>query len=149
MNATVVKGFSGPLVCDLTGVTYRQLDYWTRTGLLVPSIEAAVGSGNRRVYGYADLLEVKVIKSLLDAGLSLTRARQAVDCLRTTFNKDLKSTTLVIGDTGTVIADVDGLVDLLRAGQGVFNLLPLSGVVAELTTAIDNLSPSERGRATA
>ena len=76
------SGFSGPQVCRLTGVTYRQLDYWDRTGLVQPSLVAAKGSGSKRTYAYKDILEVKVIKSLLDAGLHLTRARQAVQCLR-------------------------------------------------------------------
>ena len=77
-----VGGFYGPQVCSLVGITYRQLDYWARTGLLQPSVDAAKGSGSRRVYSYADVLELKVIKQLLDAGVSLQSARRAVECLR-------------------------------------------------------------------
>jgi DNA-binding transcriptional MerR regulator len=124
-------------VCRLTGVTYRQLDYWARTDLVTPSITPANGSGSKRSYSYSDVLEVKVIKSLLNSGVALTRARQAVECLRNSLGADLASSSLVMSDTGSVLAHDDGdLVDLLRGGQGVFNIVPLANVVAELTTMI-------------
>jgi len=149
MTLSSTLGFSGPKVCRLTGVTYRQLDYWARTELVTPSIASATGSGSKRVYSYGDLLEVKVIKSLLDAGVSLARARQAVDCLRDALGADIASTTLVIGDQSTVLADVNGLVDLLRGGQGVFNILSMGSVVAELSATMASQSTSERESATA
>jgi DNA-binding transcriptional MerR regulator len=125
------------MVCRLTGVTYRQLDYWARTELVTPSITPASGSGSKRTYSYGDVLEVKVIKSLLSSGLSLARARQAVECLRRSLGADLASSSLVLSDSGSVLARSDGdLVDLLRGGQGVFNIVPLASVVAELTTTI-------------
>jgi DNA-binding transcriptional MerR regulator len=125
------------MVCRLTNVTYRQLDYWARTDLVTPSITPARGSGSKRAYSYRDVLEVKVIKSLLNSGLSLARARQAVECLRTALGADLASSSLVMSDSGSILAKSDGdLVDLLRGGQGVFNIVPLAGVVAELTTMI-------------
>jgi len=139
--------FSGPVVCRLTGVTYRQLDYWARTGLVTPSITPAMGSGSKRKYAYLDVLEVKVIKSLLTSGVSLARARQAVECLRNSLGADLASSSLVMSDSGSVLAHSDGdLVDLLRGGQGVFNIFNLAGVVAELTTTIreSNISTSEK-----
>jgi DNA-binding transcriptional MerR regulator len=137
MNDSFTSGFSGPTVCRLTGVTYRQLDYWARTDLVTPSITPATGSGSKRTYSYADVLEVKVIKSLLNSGLSLARTRQAVECLRNALGADLASSSLVMSDAGSVLAKSDGdLVDLLRGGQGVFNIVPLAGVVAELTTMI-------------
>lgn len=144
-------GFSGPAVCRLTGVTYRQLDYWARTGLVTPSIAVARGSGSKRRYSYGDILEVKVIKRLLDAGVALARARQAVECLRRALGADLASASLVLSDAGSVLAHDDGeLVDLLRGGQGVFNIVPLATVVAELSTTLrDNPSTSEKGAATA
>jgi DNA-binding transcriptional MerR regulator len=118
-------------------VTYRQLDYWARTDLVTPSITPATGSGSKRAYSYGDVLEVKVIKSLLNSGLSLARTRQAVECLRSALGADLASSSLVMSDSGSVLAKSDGdLVDLLRGGQGVFNIVPLAGVVAELTTMI-------------
>jgi len=141
------NSFSGPMVCRLTGVTYRQLDYWARTGLVTPSITPAMGSGSKRKYAYLDVLEVKVIKSLLTSGVSLARARQAVECLRNSLGADLSSSSLVMSDTGSVLAHSDGdLVDLLRGGQGVFNIFNLAGVVAELTTTIreSNISTSEK-----
>jgi DNA-binding transcriptional MerR regulator len=137
MTDSLSTGFSGPTVCRLTGVTYRQLDYWARTDLVTPSITPATGSGSKRAYSYGDVLEVKVIKSLLNSGLSLARTRQAVECLRSALGADLASSSLVMSDSGSVLAKSDGdLVDLLRGGQGVFNIVPLAGVVAELTTMI-------------
>ncbi|HUV57458.1 MAG TPA: MerR family transcriptional regulator [Acidimicrobiales bacterium] len=147
MTDSLTTGFSGPTVCRLTGVTYRQLDYWARTGLVTPSITPAQGSGSKRTYSYSDVLEVKVIKSLLNSGVALARARQAVACLRESLGADLASSSLVMSDSGSVLAHDDGdLVDLLRGGQGVFNIIPLANVVAELTTTIRqaNLATSEK-----
>jgi len=152
MTDSLTTGFSGPTVCRLTGVTYRQLDYWARTSLVTPSITPASGSGSKRAYSYSDVLEVKVIKSLLSSGVSLSRARQAVDCLRGALGADLGSSSLVLSDNGSVLAHDDGdLVDLLRGGQGVFNIIPLASVVAELTTSIrqSHSATSERETLTA
>ena len=152
MADSVAYGFSGPMVCRLTGVTYRQLDYWARTDLVTPSVTPATGSGSKRSYSYGDVLEVKVIKSLLNSGVLLSRARQAVACLRTSLGADLAASSLVMSDAGSVLAHDDGeLVDLLRGGQGVFNIVPLAKVVAELTTTIreEQRSMSEKGAATA
>ncbi|MGA7834956.1 MAG: MerR family transcriptional regulator [Acidimicrobiales bacterium] len=152
MREQTTFGFSGPTVCRLSGVTYRQLDYWARTGLVTPSITPASGSGSKRSYSYSDVLEVKVIKSLLTSGVSLTRARQAVECLRASLGADLAASSLVLSDSGSVLAANDGeLVDLLRGGQGVFNIVPLANVVAELTSTLreSELSKSEKGAATA
>ncbi len=130
-------GFRGAQVCSLVGITYRQLDYWARTGLLRPSITDATGSGSQRRYSYSDVLELKVIKRLLDAGLKLQQARQAVECLRGDLGADLASSQLVLAGSRSVLAQSDGeVVDLLAGGQGVFNILPLSGVVSELEAAI-------------
>ncbi|HEY5120376.1 MAG TPA: MerR family transcriptional regulator, partial [Acidimicrobiales bacterium] len=104
MSDVTVMGFSGPTVCRLTSVTYRQLDYWARTDLVTPSITPAHGSGSKRTYSYRDVLEVKVIKSLLDSGVSLARARQAVECLRGSLGADLSSSSLVLSDNGSVLA---------------------------------------------
>src|SRR5580704_3069003 len=98
------EGFRGPQVCAVVGITYRQLDYWARTGLLRPSIADARGSGTQRRYSYTDLLELKVIKQLLDAGISLQRARRAVECLREGLGADLASTNLVLVGTDSVLA---------------------------------------------
>ncbi len=136
-SAPVDEGFRGAQVCALVGITYRQLDYWARTDLLRPSITDASGSGSQRRYSYGDLLELKVIKRLLDAGLKLQQARQAVECLRGHLGGDLASSQLVLAGNRSVLAHSDGdIVDLLAGGQGVFNILPLSGVVSELDSAI-------------
>ena len=131
------EGFRGPQVCSLVGITYRQLDYWARTGLLRPSVVDAKGSGTQRRYSYGDVIELKVIKRLLDGGLKLQQARQAVECLRGDLGGDLASAQLVLVDSRSVLARSNGeVVDLLAGGQGVFNILPLSGVVKELEAAI-------------
>ena len=136
-SARSEEGFRGPQVCSLVGITYRQLDYWARTGLLRPSIVDATGSGSQRRYSYGDVLELKVIKRLLDAGLKLQQARQAVECLRGDLGADLASAQLVLAGTRSVLAHTNGeIVDLLAGGQGVFNILPLSAVVSELDAAI-------------
>jgi DNA-binding transcriptional MerR regulator len=137
MNSLSDGGFGGPTVCRLTGVTYRQLDYWARTGLVTPSVTAATGSGSKRRYSYTDLVEVKVIKSLIDAGVSLNRTRQAVDCLRDSLGVDLASASLILSGGRTVLAHSNGeIVDLLRGGQGVFNVVPLASVVSELDDSL-------------
>jgi DNA-binding transcriptional MerR regulator len=152
MTDSTQFGFSGPTVCRLTNVTYRQLDYWARTQLVTPSITPASGSGSKRAYSYSDVLEVKVIKSLLTSGVSLARARQAVECLRNALGADLAASSLVLSDNGSVLAHDDGeLVDLLRGGQGVFNIVPLANVVAELLTTIrqSQFDPSEKAATSA
>jgi len=140
----VDEGFRGAQVCALVGITYRQLDYWARTDLLRPSITDATGSGSQRRYSYRDVLELKVIKRLLDAGLKLQQARQAVECLREDFGANLASSQLVLIGSRSVLAHSDGeIVDLLAGGQGVFNILPLSGVVSELEAAIVEITTTQ------
>jgi len=130
-------GFRGPQVCKIVGITYRQLDYWARTGLLRPSITDARGSGTQRCYSYSDVLDLKVIKRLLDAGISLRQARRAVECLREDIGSDLASANLVLAGSDAVLAHSENeVIDLLRGGQGVLNIVPLSGIVSELDNAI-------------
>ncbi|HUY21001.1 MAG TPA: MerR family transcriptional regulator [Acidimicrobiales bacterium] len=141
-----VDGFRGPQVCALVGISYRQLDYWARTGLLRPSIADARGSGTQRRYAYTDVVELKVIKQLLDAGISLQRARRAVECLRGGLGADLASANLVLVGTDSVLAHSDGeVVDLLKGGQGVLNIVPLSGVLEELDAAILRIDRPDAG----
>jgi len=129
------------------GISYRQLDYWARTGLLRPSLAEASGSGTKRRYSYRDLLELKVIKRLLDSGVSLQSARRAVGCLREDLGADLAASNLVLSDTTTVLAHTNGeLVDLLAGGQGVFNVVPLSGVVNELAADIVRIERPTSGQ---
>ena len=130
-------GFRGPQVCGIVGITYRQLDYWDRTGLSRPSLAKARGSGSQRLYSYRDLLELKVIKQLLDGGVNLRQARRAIECLRESVGEDLTSANLVIAGEGSVLVRTgEEIIDLLRGGQGVFNVVPLAGVVGEVDAAI-------------
>jgi DNA-binding transcriptional MerR regulator len=138
-----VDGFRGPQVCKVVGITYRQLDYWARTNLLRPSMADAKGSGTQRIYSYGDLLELKVIKSLLDANVSLQSARTAVEYLRDNLGEDIGSANLVLcGDTPLLVREDGEIIDLVRRGQGVLNIVPLSPVVEELTAAILEMRPN-------
>ncbi|HUY86581.1 MAG TPA: MerR family transcriptional regulator [Acidimicrobiales bacterium] len=131
------SGFRGPQVCKIVGITYRQLDYWARSGLLTPSVSEAKGTGIPRLYSYLDVLRIKVIKRLLDSGVSLQRARKAIQCLEDNLGEDISSANLVMANSNTVLAkSQEAVFDLLRGGQGVFNVLALSGVVEELDAAI-------------
>ena len=137
-------GYRGPQVCSIVGITYRQLDYWARTGLLQPSISEARGSGSQRRYSYSDLVQLKVIKRLLDSGVSLQAARRAIDCLRSSGD-DLTAANLVIDDRRSVLARTgEEIIDLLKGGQTVLNIVPLGGVMSELEAAITDLGMAAR-----
>lgn len=143
------EGYRGPLVCSIVGITYRQLDYWARTDLLRPSVTEARGSGTQRRYSYSDLLQLKVIKRLLDAGISLHSARRAIDCLRSS-GEDVAAANLVIDEGHTVLArSGEEIIDLLKGGQGVLNIVPMAGVVSELQAAIHELGLPMTGAASA
>jgi DNA-binding transcriptional MerR regulator len=133
-------GYRGPQVCRIVGISYRQLDYWARTELLTPSVAEAAGSGTQRRYSYRDLVALKVIKSLLDAGVALKTARVAIDYLREHLGGDLATASLVLDGSRSVLALTgDDIVDLVRHGQGVLNIVPLGPVVAELDASIHDL----------
>ena len=133
-------GFRGPQVCSIVGITYRQLDYWDRTGLSRPSLAKARGSGSQRLYAYKDLLELKVIKQLLDGGVNLHQARRAIECLSESVGEDLTTANLVLVGEGSVLLRTgEEIIALLRGGQGVFNVVPLAGVVGEVDAAIHRI----------
>lgn len=134
-------GYRGPQVCKIVGITYRQLDYWARTDLVRPSLADARGSGTQRRYSYRDLVRLKVVKSLLDAGIKLQAARQAIEYLREDLGEDWATANLVINGTDSVLARTgDDLVDVLRNGQGVLNIvLPLGPIVDGIQTSIHDL----------
>ncbi len=139
-------GFSGKKTAELVGITYRQLDYWARTDLVKPSLAEAHGSGSRRRYSYSDLLELKIIKSLIDAGIKLESVRTAFDYLRDELGEDPASAQLVISGTSAVLVrDGTELIDVVNSyrGQGVLNLLALDEVKEELDAAIVELHPAE------
>ncbi|WP_204870683.1 MULTISPECIES: MerR family transcriptional regulator [Nocardiaceae] len=117
------RGYRVPAVQQAAGVTYRQLDYWARTGLMVPSIRSAAGSGSQRLYSFADVVAVRVVKRLLDTGVSLQNVRIAVDHLRAHGQDDLATLTLVCDGVSVYECTTDDeIVDLLRGGQGVFGI---------------------------
>nr|BFF25770.1 hypothetical protein GCM10025732_37350 [Glycomyces mayteni] len=114
-----IRGWRGTAACRVVGITYRQLDYWARTGLVEPSIRAASGSGSNRLYSFRDIIVLKVIKRLLDAGVSLQNIRKAVEALRSRGVKDLAEITLMSdGSTVYECRSAGEVIDLLRGGQG-------------------------------
>ena len=138
-------GFSGKKAAEIVGITYRQLDYWARTDLVKPSLAKAHGSGSRRRYSYRDLLELRAVKSLLDAGIRLGLVREVFTYLAEHLDEDVTQVNLVIrGSSVMVRAGEEEIVDLLRHGQGVLNILPLAGVKDEVDAAIVELYPQER-----
>jgi DNA-binding transcriptional MerR regulator len=114
-------GYRVPEVCRVVGISYRQLDYWARTGLVNPSVKEAGGSGTQRMYSFQDLVQLRVIKKLLDAGVSLQRIRKAVDYLQEHMNKQPQGITLM-SDGASIYAceSEDEIIDLVKRGQGVF-----------------------------
>ncbi|WP_332662904.1 MerR family transcriptional regulator [Aeromicrobium sp.] len=136
-------GFRGPTACSAAGITYRQLDYWARTGLVEPTVRSATGSGTQRLYSFKDILLLKIIKRLLDAGVSLQQIRIAIDHLRVRGTDDLTQVTLM-SDGASVYEcrSADEVIDLLQGGQGVFGIA-IGGVWKEIEGSLHEL-PSER-----
>jgi DNA-binding transcriptional MerR regulator len=128
----VELGYSGTRTAKVVGISYRQLDYWARTDLIRPSLSDATGSGSRRSYSYNDLLELKAIKKLLDAGIKLEQVRKVFTYLRQHVTTDIAAAHIVIDGGSVVLCDGDQLVDVLQHGQGVLNVLSLGGVRDEL-----------------
>jgi len=137
------QGYSGTRAAAIVGITYRQLDYWARTDLIRPSLADASGSGSRRLYSYRDLLELRVIKSLLDAGIKLESVRTAFEYLRTHVDTDIASAHLVISGSDVILCDGEQLIDVMRrGGQGVLNVLAIGGVKSGLDSTIVELAGS-------
>nr|WP_086892417.1 MerR family transcriptional regulator [Corynebacterium striatum] len=136
-------GYRVPIACQVAGITYRQLDYWARTNLVNPSIRTARGSGSQRLYSFKDVLVLKIVKRLLDTGISLQNIRLAVDSLRDRGVNDLAELTLV--SDGTTVYECrsnDEVIDLLAGGQGVFGIA-VPGILKELSGTISSF-PAER-----
>jgi DNA-binding transcriptional MerR regulator len=160
-------GYRGPIACKAAGITYRQLDYWARTGLVQPTVRPATGSGTQRLYGFRDVLVLKVVKRLLDTGVSLQQIRIAVNHLRDRGVEDLAQITLM-SDGASVYecTSADEVIDLVQGGQGVFGIAvgrvwrEVEGTLAalpaeradegqpEAETSSDELSRRRRARAT-
>ena len=163
-------GYRGPTACSAAGITYRQLDYWARTGLVEPSVREASGSGTQRLYSFRDILVLKIVKKLLDAGISLQNIRTAIATLRDRGVGDLAQITLMSdGTTVYECTSTDEVVDLLQGGQAVFaiavgrHVRDVEGTLAALPgeratgadstadapTAADELASRRRRRTTA
>ena len=137
-------GFSGTKAAGVVGISYRQLDYWARTDLVRPSLADASGSGSRRMYSYRDLLELRVIKSLLDAGIKLESVRKAFTYLRDNAQLDISAATLVISGNDVLLCDGDTLIDIVRrGGQGVLNVLAIGSVKTDLDASLVLLADGE------
>jgi len=139
------RGYRAPQVCNIVGITYRQLDYWARTGLLKPSLAEADGSGSQRLYSFGDIVQLRVVKRLLDAGMSLKKIRSAMDILRDELTSDqpLAYVTL-LSDGITIYAahSADEVVDVFRRGQGVFGIA-VGPVRTQLEGEILSLFPDQ------
>ncbi|MGH3735704.1 MAG: MerR family transcriptional regulator [Micromonosporaceae bacterium] len=137
-------GYRGVTACNAAGISYRQLDYWARTGLVVPSVRMAAGSGSQRLYSFRDIVVLKVVKRLLDAGVSLQNIRKAIDQLRARGIEDLARITLI--SDGTTVYECrspEEVVDLLQGGQGVFGIA-IGGAFKEIQGSLAHL-PAESG----
>lgn len=132
-------GYRGVTACQTVGISYRQLDYWARTALVVPSVRDASGSGTPRLYSFRDLVVLKVVKRLLDAGVSLQNIRKAIEALRSRGAADLAQITLI--SDGTTVYECrspEEVVDLLRGGQGVFGIA-IGGAFKEIQGSLSHL----------
>jgi DNA-binding transcriptional MerR regulator len=136
-------GYRGPTACNAAGITYRQLDYWARTGLVEPTVRSATGSGTQRLYSFKDIVVLKVVKRLLDTGISLQNIRAAVQHLRARGIDDLAGITLFSdGITVYECTSPEEIVDLLQGGQGVFGIA-IGGTMREMTGQLAQF-PAER-----
>lgn len=136
-------GYRGPTACAAAGITYRQLDYWARTGLVVPTIQGAHGSGSHRLYGFRDILILRVVKRLIDTGVSLPNIRIAVEHLSTREAQFLSALTIMSdGSSIYECTSEDEVIDLVRGGQGVFGIA-IGSVWKEVEGNLANL-PGEQ-----
>lgn len=135
-----VGGYRGPVVCQIVGISYRQLDYWARTHLVEPSVRSAAGSGSQRLYSFPDIVLLRIVKRLLDTGISLQNIRIALDQLRDRPVRELTATTLMCdGTTVYECTDDAEVIDLLRGGQGVF-AVAIGASVTELSASVSEIA---------
>jgi DNA-binding transcriptional MerR regulator len=145
-NASSVEGFSGKRAAEIVNISYRQLDYWARTDLIRPSLADARGSGSRRRYSYRDLIELKLVKTLLDVGIKLETVREAFTYVREQLGEDVSAAKLVLsGKSAVLVRENDELIDVVSRykGQGVLNFLDLDDVKGEVDAAIVELFPGD------
>lgn len=125
--------FSSKETCKLVSITYRQLDYWAREKIFVPTVEAT-GSGSSREFSFTDLVELRVIKKMLDSGMKLSEVRRATDYLHRE-GLSLSDADLVMTSDSVFLHDANNpqlLVDLIQNGQGVFTIVALSQAANEV-----------------
>ncbi|NNC10384.1 MerR family transcriptional regulator [Planctomonas sp. JC2975] len=134
-----VTGYRGAVAARAAGISYRQLDYWARTGLVEPTVRGAAGSGSQRLYGFRDILVLKLVKRLLDTGISLQQIRTAVEQLRREGVSDLAQTTLMSDGASVYLCTSDDeVIDLVGRGQGVFGIA-VGKVLREVETSLVEL----------
>jgi DNA-binding transcriptional MerR regulator len=145
-------GYRGPTACSAAGISYRQLDYWARTGLVEPSVRPASGSGTQRLYSFRDILVLKVVKRLLDTGISLQQIRSAVEHLHERGSANLAEVTLMSDGVSVYeFTSPDEVFDVLQGGQGVFAIAlgrvwrEVEGSLAELPGERAGEDPAEEG----
>lgn len=132
-------GYRGTVAARAAGISYRQLDYWARTELVEPTIRGAAGSGSQRLYGFRDILVLKLVKRLLDTGISLQQIRTAVNQLRESGVNDLAQTTLMSDGASVYLCTSDDeVIDLVSRGQGVFGIA-VGKVLREVETSLVEL----------
>lgn len=134
------EGFGGPEACRIAGITYRRLDYWARTGVVVPTLRSASGSGSQRRYSFADLVELRTIKQLVDAGVGLPQVRTAIGALKAQGTRVAETTLVSDGRTIYACDSADAVVDVLRKGQAVF-ALAIDVVVEQLRGELGAVHP--------
>lgn len=139
-------GYSGPQACDAAGITYRQLDYWARTGLAEPSLRAARGSGTQRRYSYSDVLALAVIKRLLDNGMSLQSVRRVVARLSSLDADDLDGKAVVLAAAEAVVVELPAVATLLGSGAEMFHVLPLAGLIDHVDERLDRFDAATAAR---
>ena len=141
-HSSTQQGYRGPQACKIVGISYRQLDYWARTGLVKPGLRDAAGSGTQRLYSFRDLVHLRVIRNLLDAGVSLPKIRKAISYIANELRTPLEKVTL-LSDGNSIFAATSEreIVDVLGRGQGVFGIA-LGRVYEELTGALRTLGLS-------
>ena len=151
----MIDGYRAPQVCALVGISYRQLDYWARTGLITPSVQEASGSGSQRLYSFSDVVQLKVVKRLLDAGMSLKKIRKAMEILSAELASESPLTDVTLLSDGITIYaahSASEVVDVFKGGQGVFGIA-VGPVEDELVGEIHRLYPdhadTEVGRSSA
>lgn len=141
-------GFTGKIAANAAGISYRQLDYWARTGLVEPTVRTASGSGSQRLYGFRDILVLKLIKRLIDTGISLQQIRTAVEQLHEAGVNDLAQTTLMSDGVSVYLCSSnDEVIDLLSKGQGVFGIA-VGKVLHEVETTLVDLEEHRTAGAT-